>query len=287
MVSQKLGKVAANSRGCGRVGRAQVAQQHGSARRLSVREGGLWVKDRFEHDAVFSPSMLNIFKIQAISLDLDDTLWPVWPTIVRAEVVLQDWLALHAPKTAQLCADAEVKKRIRAEVNQRHPDKAHDLSFLRHESIRQSLISAGEAPHLADEAFEVFFAERLNVTLYDGVDQALARLAERYPLVGLSNGNADVFRTPAGPYFKASLSARAFGVAKPDVRIFHAAAAQLNVPVASVLHLGDDAHADVMGAINAGMQTAWINTQGHDWPHPSAQPLTVSHLTELCDHLLA
>jgi putative hydrolase of the HAD superfamily len=112
-------------------------------------------------------------------------------------------------------------------------------------------------------------------------------LAERYPLVGLSNGNADVFRTPAGPYFKASLSARAFGVAKPDVRIFHAAAAQLNVPVASVLHLGDDAHADVMGAINAGMQTAWINTHCHDWPHPSAQPLTVSHLTELCDHLLA
>ena len=230
--------------------------------------------------------MLNIFKIQAISLDLDDTLWPVWPTIARAEVVLQDWLALHAPQTAQLCTDAEVKKRIRAEVNQRHADKAHDLSFLRREFIRQSLICAGDAPHLADEAFEVFFAERLNVTLYDGVEKALARLAQRYPLVGLSNGNADVFRTAAGPYFTASLSAQAFGVAKPDARIFHAAAARLNVPVASVLHLGDDAHTDVMGAINAGMQTAWINTQGHDWPHDSAQPLTVSHLADLCDHVL-
>lgn len=231
--------------------------------------------------------MLNLSKIQAITLDLDDTLWPVWPTIARAELVLQDWLAQHAPQTALLCSDAEVKKRIRASVNQRHADRAHDLSFLRRESIRESLLQAGDAPHLADAAFEVFFAERQNVTLYEGVQQALARLSARYPLVGLSNGNADVFRTAAGPYFRASLSAREFGVAKPDVRIFHAAAAQLELPVEAVLHVGDDAHTDAMGALKAGMQTVWVNTQGHDWPHESAQPFTVSHLTELCDHLLA
>ncbi len=231
--------------------------------------------------------MLNLSKIQAITLDLDDTLWPVWPTIARAEVVLQDWLAVHAPRTAQLCSDAEVKKRIRVEVNQRHADKAHDLSFLRHEAIRQSLIRAGDSAHLADEAFEVFFAERQNVTLYDGVEQALARLAARFPLVGLSNGNADVFRTAAGPYFKASVSARLFGAAKPDPRIFHAAAAQLSLTADAVLHVGDDATTDVLGAMNAGMQSAWINTQNHEWPHDAAQPLTVRHLAELCDHLLA
>jgi len=231
--------------------------------------------------------MLNLSKIQAITLDLDDTLWPVWPTITRAEEVLQAWLAVHAPQTASLCADAQIKKHIRAEVNQRHADKAHDLSFLRRASIRESLLRAGDAPHLADAAFEVFFAERQKVTLYDGVQQALARLAARYPLVGLSNGNADVFRTAAGPYFKASVSARLFGVAKPDVRIYHAAAAQLNVSADAVLHLGDDATTDVVGARNAGMQAAWINTQGHDWPHDSTPPFTVRHLTELCDHVLA
>ncbi len=230
--------------------------------------------------------MLNLSKIQAITLDLDDTLWPVWPTIARAEVVLQDWLKVHAPQTAKLCSDAEVKQRIRVEVNQRHADKAHDLSFLRRESIRESLLRAGDAPHLAEAAFDVFFAERQNVMLYDGVQEALERLAAHFPLVGLSNGNADVFRTDAGPYFKASVSARLFGVAKPDVRIFHAAAAQLNLPTEAVLHLGDDPTTDVLGAMNAGMQTAWINTQGRDWPHDAVQPLTVRHLAELCDHLL-
>ena len=230
--------------------------------------------------------MLNLSKIQAITLDLDDTLWPVWPTIASAEVVLQEWLATHAPKTASLNGNNEFKKRIRSEVNQRHPEKAHDLSFLRIQAIRDSMLVAGDSPHLAEEAFSVFFAERLNVKLYEGVEQALARLAARYPLVGLSNGNADVFRTPAGPYFKACVSAREFGVAKPDPRIFHAAAEQLNVPVEAVLHLGDDATTDVWGAMQAGMQTAWINTQGHEWPHGLAQPLTVRHLAELCDHVL-
>lgn len=231
-------------------------------------------------------AMLNLEKIKAITLDLDDTLWPVWPTIARAEDVLQAWLTAHAPETAKLCAQTDIKRRIRAEVNQRHPDKAHDLSFLRREAIRESLLRAGDAPHLADAAFDVFFAERQNVTLYDGVSSALARLAARYPLVSVSNGNADVFRTEAAPYFKAAVSARVVGVAKPDVRIFHVAANQLNLPAESVLHLGDDATTDVMGATHAGMQTAWINTQGHDWPHDSPQPLTVSHLAELCDHLL-
>ncbi len=231
-------------------------------------------------------AMLQLSKIQAITLDLDDTLWPVWPTIACAEQVLQDWLTLHAPQTALLCAQPALKHAIRAEINQRHADQAHDLSFLRREAIRESLLRAGEAPHLAEAAFEVFFAERQNVKLYDGVQHALARLAARYPLVGLSNGNADVFLTEAGPYFKGALSARMFGVAKPDTRIFQAAAAQLNLPAEAVLHVGDDATTDVMGALNAGMQTAWINTQGHAWPHASPQPLTVSHLAELCDHIL-
>jgi hypothetical protein len=29
--------------------------------------------------------MVDISKIRAITLDLDDTLWPIWPVIARAE----------------------------------------------------------------------------------------------------------------------------------------------------------------------------------------------------------
>ena len=36
----------------------------------------------------YSATMLDISRIRAVSIDLDDTLWPIWPTIKRAEAAL-------------------------------------------------------------------------------------------------------------------------------------------------------------------------------------------------------
>ena len=93
--------------------------------------------------------MLDLSRIRAITLDLDDTLWPVWPTIHRAEAVLQDWLQQHAPAAAVLSAQPDIKKAIRTDINARHADRAHDLSFLRREAIRALLQAAGEPSALA------------------------------------------------------------------------------------------------------------------------------------------
>ncbi|PIT74900.1 HAD family hydrolase [Limnohabitans sp. G3-2] len=227
--------------------------------------------------------MIDISRIQAITLDLDDTLWPVWPTIGRAEAVLQAWLSTHAPATAALSADAEVKKATRADINARHADRAHDLSFLRRESIRALLEQAGEPAHLAEAAFEVFFAERQRVDLFDDALPALAFWSQRMPVVALSNGNADVHRVGIGQHFHASVSAQSLGVAKPDVRIFEAAAAAAGVQPHQVLHIGDDAHADCVGALAAGMQVAWLNREGHEWTHGDVRPhVVVPDLHSLC-----
>jgi putative hydrolase of the HAD superfamily len=231
--------------------------------------------------------MLNLSKIQAITLDLDDTLWPVGPTIQHAEKTLHDWLLAHAPQTAVYCQPSEVKHQVRAHVQAQHADRLHDLSFLRQEAIRESLRRAGDDPRLAEDAFAVFFQARQQVTFFDGVHEALARLAARYPLVAVSNGNADVFRTAAGVHFHASVSARDTGVAKPDPLIFHAAAQRLSIAPDAVLHVGDDALADAVGALRSGMQAVWVNPEGHAWSHAEPQPLTVRHIADLCDHLLA
>eukprot|EP01036_Dinobryon_divergens_P047559 gene47559-63761_t len=72
----------------------------------------------------YSPTtMIDISRIKAITLDLDDTLWPVWPTIHRAEQVLTDWLAHHAPATEALASQPGVKNAVRAEINARHADQ--------------------------------------------------------------------------------------------------------------------------------------------------------------------
>jgi 2-haloalkanoic acid dehalogenase type II len=225
--------------------------------------------------------MLDLSQIRAITLDLDDTLWPIWPTIERAERALDQWLAQHAPTTASLFANAGARHDIREHVMRSRPDLHHDLSAIRREAIRVALYRAGDDPLLADDAFEVFFAERQRVTFYEDALPALEFLAARFPLVALSNGNADVERVGLGAYFKAGLSARGFGVGKPDPRIFHAAAEAAGAAPEQVLHIGDDAALDVIGALGAGMQTVWVNREEHLWTHPQQPHETVATLAEL------
>ncbi|MDB5894398.1 MAG: family hydrolase [Rhodoferax sp.] len=226
--------------------------------------------------------MLDLTKIRAISLDLDDTLWPIWPTIARAERVLLEWLKEKAPTTAALFSSPEALRDIRNQIHSVRPDLHSDLSALRRESIRVALHRAGEDSLLADEAFDVFFAERQRVDLFDDVLPALEVLAAHYPLVALTNGNADVERVGLGRYFSAAISARSFGVAKPDARIFVAAAGAAEVQPEQVLHVGDDALLDVLGALNADMQAVWVNRSDQLWMQEQQPHAEVASLAELC-----
>ena len=226
--------------------------------------------------------MFDVAKIRAISFDLDDTLWPIWPTIERAEQALHDWLGFHAPMAAALFASPGALREIRNELGASRPDLRTDLSALRRESIRLALERAGENPLLAEPAFDVFFAERQRVTLFEDALGALQFLSARFPLVSLSNGNADLRKVGLAQYFKAAISAHDFGVGKPDPRIFVAAAGALDISPEHVLHVGDDATLDALGAINAGMQSAWLNRSDHLWPHEVTPHLTLTSLDELC-----
>jgi FMN hydrolase / 5-amino-6-(5-phospho-D-ribitylamino)uracil phosphatase len=232
--------------------------------------------------------MLDPSRLRAITLDLDDTLWPVMPTIERAEAALQAWLRTHAPATATYLQDEQVRRTVRQQVNRDWAHMAHDFSCLRREAIRLALRQAGDDTALAEPAFEVFFEQRQQVTLFDDVLPALQALSQRFPLVALSNGNADVQRVGLGHCFTAQVSARAVGVAKPDPRVVAAAAAAAGVACTEVLHIGDDPGHDVQGALGAGMQAVWVNRQGQPWADPLERPhLTVSDLGALCDRLLA
>ena len=228
---------------------------------------------------------LDKSRIRAITLDLDDTLWPIWPTIERAEAVLLQWLGAHAPATAALFQSTEALRAIRNQMVTLRPDLQHDLSALRRESIRLALTQAGDDPALAEPAFDLFFAERQRVTLFADAHDALAFLAARYPIAAVSNGNADIYKVGIGHYFAHSFSAATLGVAKPDARIFHTAAQALQVQPHEVLHVGDDATLDARGAMDAGLQAVWINPAEHAWPYDTPPHATVSNLTELCQLL--
>jgi FMN phosphatase YigB (HAD superfamily) len=106
-----------------------------------------------------------------------------------------------------------------------------------------------------------------------------ARLAASYRLAIISNwplaSSIDRFVEAAGwrRYLAAVVVSQRVGVIKPRPGIFEAAARQLGVVSGpSILHVGDDLGADVLGAGAVGWRTAWVRLKPQDSPLPKAPP---------------
>lgn len=227
---------------------------------------------------------MNSSPIRAITLDLDDTLWPIWPVIERAEQALHEWLLRHCPRTAERFPIVEMRA-LRASVADAHPHLTHDYCAQRTLSLQQAMRASGEDPAGASEAFEVFMAERNRVDLYPDALDGLHRLGAQHRLAALTNGNADLQRIGLATHFEFALGAREFGRAKPDPSIFLAACAQLDLAPHEVLHVGDDPELDVLGARAAGLHCAWINRRDEQWTHECAPDITITSLLQLADWL--
>ena len=225
------------------------------------------------------------FPVRAITLDLDDTLWPFAPIGARIEQVLHDWMLEHSPATAAMYPVAAMRE-LRERLYHAHPHLHHDLSALRRLTLAEALENSGAGLDLLEPAYEAFYAARNQVEFYPDALDALRRIAARVPVAALSNGNADLHRIGIGGLFAFQLGAREFGAAKPDPRIFHAACARLGVAHAQVLHVGDHVEMDVAGAMRAGLRGCWINRESTQWTCGQPQPdLHFDTLAGLADWL--
>ena len=113
--------------------------------------------------------------VQAIIFDLDDTLWEVGPVIVRAEHAMLAFVAERYPRVLERHT-LDSMRDIRARMALEHPVMRHDFTWLRLESLRHHAREAGYPETMAQEAFEVFYRTRNEVTLYDDVLPALEGL---------------------------------------------------------------------------------------------------------------
>ena len=106
----------------------------------------------------------------------------------------------------------------------------------------------------------------------------LERLAARYPVAILSNwplaATIDRYVEAAGwaPHLVAVIVSQRVGTIKPHPAIFAAARASLGGPdPATMLHVGDDWAADVVGAKRAGWLAAWLAVRPDDSPLPGSE----------------
>lgn len=154
------------------------------------------------------------------------------------------------------------------------------------------------------------WAERLNVppgSLNDAFINAMAKSALRCGAVSLLNtirGKTKIGiitngftalqqirleRTGLRDYFDLMVISEQVGVAKPDPRIFDYALEQAGNPERSrVLMVGDTAESDILGGINSGLSTCWLNAHQREQPAGIQPTPTVASLSELeqllCKH---
>ena len=142
---------------------------------------------------------------RALTLDLDDTLWPIWPAIERAEAALHDFLREHCPRTAEsypIAGDARAARPHRgADIpSTRTTSRAQRRLSLRARAarLRRRRGACAETPSTPSTP------ARNSVEFYPDALAALERLAARFPLAALTNGNADLARIGIADHFGCS-----------------------------------------------------------------------------------
>jgi putative hydrolase of the HAD superfamily len=224
-------------------------------------------------------------RIRLFTIDLDETLWPCTPVIRAAEQALHDWLREQAAELAA-AHDIQSLRQHRQALTAWRPELAHDLTALRRTSLELLLQEFGYDPALAVPATEAFLEARNRVTPFPEVSSALQWLRPRFQLVSVTNGNADLERTPLRGFFHHSLTAAEVGAAKPDPALFYEALTLAETEPGQAVHVGDDPRLDVDAARQVGMRTVWMNRDAREWPEELAPPdYTVTELRELVDWL--
>ena len=209
--------------------------------------------------------------IRTITLDLDDTLWDILPVIERAEKRLYDWLGENYPAITEMFAMEEMRI-LRRQILDKHRDKVHDLTFLRRTVLTEAAAAAGYRVFAVDEAFAVFDEVRNDVDLFPESRPALEALSERFRLIAVTNGNANLEMIGIDGFFDGHVNAAMAGAAKPARPIFDAAVEAGGAGRAETAHVGDHPLYDVQGAREAGLRTVWVNRSGAEWPAEYAAP---------------
>lgn len=206
--------------------------------------------------------------------------------VERAEQLLHDWLAAHYPRIPERFTPLELRD-LCGKIAADRPWIAHDRTLLRKEALWLAAQQAGYPGFDVEGAFAVYFIARNAVEPFAEVRPTLERLARRYALASLSNGNADLRLIGLDDLFSVSLNAIEVGAAKPEPLMFEEVCRLLGTQPNQIVHVGDDPEHDVQGGQNAGFHTVWVNRTGRDWPGGPRADAEIGDLAELAVVLTA
>jgi len=196
--------------------------------------------------------------IKCITFDLDDTLWEIEPVIKSAEIHFHRWLQAKYPAAANQFSIESLRKLIKQTALE-SPKIKHDLTQVRLKAYTHIKNLHDFSDDMPLKAYDYFMEYRNNVVLFEGVEDILSQLKNKYILGTITNGNASLKKIGIHKYFDFEIKASEAGYMKPDVEIFNAAVKKSNCNPFNIVHIGDNYEKDIIGAMSANMKYIWLN----------------------------
>lgn len=225
---------------------------------------------------------MDASQIKVLSFDLDDTLWDGKQVILKAEQAMLDWMQQHTPNVFERFTQ-ETLRDHKFQFIKNNPHLINRISSARQLYLAELFSQLHHPDHIekSKACFDAFYQARQKVVLFEGVLETLEKLKQHYPLIAITNGNADIHLTGLGDYFDFALNAEDFSYPKPHGDIFQAGLKKANVKAEQCLHIGDHPVHDMQGAYQLGIKTCWLNDGSRAWQQDFSPHVEVSHVSEL------
>lgn len=228
-------------------------------------------------------------QIKAVFFDLDHTLWDF---TTNSRETIGDLYRRHELNSLGI-PDVEVFLSVYENINH-EMWQAYAQGKIGKELLRKGRFANTfnhfqiNDDHLAETLASDYVHESpLKTHLFPYVHETLSYLGSKYGLSLITNGFTEVQHVKIAncglrDYFTHVLVSEQIGFKKPHPAIFHHAAALSRVLPEDCVMVGDNLEADVLGAIEAGMQACLFDP--HDL-HPAAKGyLKIGCLSELKNH---
>jgi len=212
-------------------------------------------------------------KIKVLSFDLDDTLYQNGEVIKNAERAQFNAICEFVPEAKALGMDFWMQLKWR--VAKQKPEVMHDVSLWRYEVLKQGLseFSVNDEA-IISQVYERFYQARSDFTVPQQTFDVLAKLRQKYRLIAVTNGNADINKIGLADYFEAYYRAGEHQCRmKPHSDMLDKAAKDLGLSSPEeILHIGDNVGSDIQAAHNAKVASLWFNPEKKAFPSGHCLP---------------
>ena len=225
--------------------------------------------------------------IKHVFFDLDHTLWDfeknsnlTFEQLFKAhkvELDLEDFLVEYAPINFHYWKLYREEKVSKEDLRYGRLKNTFDkLNY----STTDNLINS-----LSEEYINLLPS---NNHLFDGTIELLDYLHPKYELHIITNGfeevqNLKLEKSGIQKYFNKIITSESVGVKKPNPRVFRYALDKANANAENSIMIGDNLEADIIGAINCGIESIHFNLENLKFA--DKKYTSVSHLIEIKQYL--